>query len=273
MNPCHPLACLASTLPLAAALPAGKLGVEVRDAKGAPLAGVRVRVGMEGRWQETRTDDSGRAGLAGGKAGRYRLEFSREGFEPLTREITLAEGEAPPVVRVNLRPLAAAVVEVVSSAPTEIQLLIREDIIATQSEGLNPILLPDGRVLLPYDRGRGGFAEIIATRRQQAILLADRELGERFRLKLAFGYAHHDQDSFYEGDYYRARQEQGYAEAALQSFLGETMVTTGLNYRFEDLRSRGTLANGTFVDGLDNYAYRTPAFYLQAYRAFLDAKL
>ncbi len=140
-------------------------------------------------------------------------------------------------------------------------------------DGQNPILLADGRVLIPYDSGRGGFSEIIYTQRQQGLLVADRDLGNNRRLRLALGGANHDQDSFYEGDFYKANQHQWFLEASLQWFLGETLVTTGLNYRFEDLRSNGKLADGTLVNGLDNYEYRTPAAYVQVYHAFFSGKL
>lgn len=142
-----------------------------------------------------------------------------------------------------------------------------------QADGQNPIRLADGRVLLPYDSGRGGMSEIIFTQRQQAILSGERKLSGGAKLKLAFGYANHDQDSFYEGDYYIAKQRQYYAEASFQQPFGATLVTTGFNYRYEDLDSHGRLADGTPVAGLDNYVYRTPGVYLQAYRALFDERL
>lgn len=141
------------------------------------------------------------------------------------------------------------------------------------ADGQNPIRLADGRVLIPYGGGRGRFSEIIATRRQQGILVMERGLGDTRRLRLSLGAAHHDQDSFYEGDYYRAQQFQSYFQADLQWFLADTLVTAGLNHRYEDLRSSGVLVNGTAVDGLDNYTYQTPAAFLQVYHAFLDGKL
>lgn len=135
------------------------------------------------------------------------------------------------------------------------------------------ITLADGRILRPYDSGRGGMSEIIETRRQQAILVGERKLAGGARLKLAFGYANHDQDSFYEGDYYIARQNQHYTEASLQRPFGETLLTAGLNYRYEDLKSHGRLADGTAVEGLDNYTYKTPGVYVQAYRALFGDQL
>lgn len=147
------------------------------------------------------------------------------------------------------------------------------DFDAARAEGQDPIRLADGRVLVPYRAGRGGFSELIDTKRQQVILNAERDLGDNRVLHLHFGAANHDQDSFYEGDYYKANQKQYFFEGSLQWFLGETLLTTGLNYRFEDLRSKGILKTGSAVDGLDNYAYKTPALYLQLYHAFLGGKL
>ncbi|MBZ0094988.1 MAG: TonB-dependent receptor [Sulfuricella sp.] len=132
---------------------------------------------------------------------------------------------------------------------------------------------PTTGALIPYDGGRGGMSEIIETQRQQAILVGERKLAGGARLKLAFGYANHDQDSFYEGDYYIARQNQHYTEASLQKPFGETLLTVGLNYRYEDLKSHGRLADGTEVNGLDNYTYKTPGLYVQAYRALFDERL
>ena len=51
------------------------------------------------------------------------------------------------------------------------------------------------------------------------------------------------------------------------------LVTSGLNYRYEDLRSQGATAGGTAVDGIDNYTYRTPGVFVQAYGALLDDQL
>jgi len=132
---------------------------------------------------------------------------------------------------------------------------------------------PSTGSIIPYDSGRGGFSEIIFTKRQQAILSGERDMGGGDKLKLAFGYAHHAQDSFYEGDYYKAQQNQYYTEASWQKKLGANIVTAGLNYRYEDLKSHGTLIDGTAVNGLDNYTYRTPGVFLQAYRALFDDRL
>ncbi len=147
------------------------------------------------------------------------------------------------------------------------------DFDAAVSEGLNPILLPDNRVLLRYDGGRGGFAEHINTTRSQFVTTAKRDLDDHRKLKLSLGAARHDQDSFYEGDIYNARQHQFYLKGSLEHFLGATLLTTGLNYRFEDLKSEGQLATGPHVKGLDNYAYKTPAAFVQVYHAFWGGDL
>lgn len=147
------------------------------------------------------------------------------------------------------------------------------DFDAAVADGQSPIRLPDGRVLVPYEGGRAGFRERVDTRRQQGLLIADRDLGDNRRLHMVLGAARHHQDSFYEGLTYRADQQQVHAEGRLQWFLGNTLLTTGLSHRFEDLRSRSQLADGTAVDGLDNYVYRTHAAFLQVYHAFLGGIL
>lgn len=143
------------------------------------------------------------------------------------------------------------------------------DFAAAVADGQNPVRLGGGRVLLPYDSGRGGFSEIIDTQRQQALMIGDRKVGEG-KLKIAVAYAHHDQDSFYEGSYYKAGQNQGYGEISLQYPFGTTLLTAGFNYRYEDLRSRGVTAAGAEVDGIDNYTYRAPGVFFQGYHAFFD---
>ncbi len=141
------------------------------------------------------------------------------------------------------------------------------------ADGQNPILLPDGKVLIPYDKGQAGFSEVIGTRRQQGLLVAERDLENNLKLKLAFGGAFHRQDSFYEDDVYDARQRQFYGEASLQWFLTDTLVTGGLNLRYEDLRSHGRLPDGTLVEGVDNYTYQTPAAFIQVYHGFFGGLL
>lgn len=130
----------------------------------------------------------------------------------------------------------------------------------------------DGR-LQAYNDGRGGLSEIIFTDRAQWVATAERDLGEGSVLRLAAGLAHHEQDSFYEGADYLARQDQRYLEASLRTSWQAWDLTLGLNERYEDLVSRGRTAAGQAVDGIDNYVYRVPAAFVQVYRSFLDERL
>lgn len=127
----------------------------------------------------------------------------------------------------------------------------------------------DGRTGSFYNDGRAGMSEIIFTDRHQFVSSATRKLGEG-SLRLAFGYAKHEQDSFYEKAFYKADQSQYYVEASTQQPLGTALVTAGFTYRYEDLNSTGTDASGTVNDGIDNYRYRTPGVFLQAYQSFFD---
>ena len=129
----------------------------------------------------------------------------------------------------------------------------------------------DGSIL-PYEDGRGGFSEIIFTRRNQLVLSAERPLGDA-TLNLALGAARHIQDSFYEGAQYDARQAQYYGEASLRVPVNDWQFTFGLNQRFENLKSHGMTADGAVVNGIDNYVYRVPALFVQAYRSLLDQRL
>ncbi len=131
---------------------------------------------------------------------------------------------------------------------------------------------PADGTLIPYNDGRGGFSEIIFTKRQQFVAVAGRALGEG-RLRLALGLARHEQDSFYEGATYDAKQDQRYLEASLRFPLANWTLTAGVSHRYEDLASRGTTAAGDAVDGIDNYAYRVPALFLQGYRSFFNDAL
>jgi len=131
---------------------------------------------------------------------------------------------------------------------------------------------PSTGTVIPYTDGRGGMSEIIFTDRQQFVSSATRRLGEG-SLRFAFGYALHKQDSFYEKAIYKAEQTQYYLEASSQQPIGQTLVTAGFNYRYEDLASTGTDASGTSNNGIDNYKYRTPGVFLQAYRAFFDGNV
>lgn len=146
------------------------------------------------------------------------------------------------------------------------------DFAQATADGQNPVLLPNGKVLIPYDGGKGGFSENIYTDRQQAVLSAVRNFGNDTKLKFAFGIANHRQDSFYEGDFYKAKQLQHYSAASIEQVLGQGIYTVGVNYRYEDLRSK-SIAGGIPVDGLDNYTYRVPAVFFQAYHTFFEDKL
>lgn len=143
------------------------------------------------------------------------------------------------------------------------------DFAQATADGQNPILLANGQVLLPYDDGEGGFSEIIFTDREQAVLTAERKLGQNTNFKFAFGYASHRQDSFYEGDYYKGKQKQHFSAASIDHAIGNGVYTVGVNYRYEDLRSN-SIAGGVSIDGLDNYTYKVPAVFLQAYNTFFD---
>ena len=140
------------------------------------------------------------------------------------------------------------------------------------ADGSGPDTLSNGQNGLFYNDGRAGFSEIIFTNRYSAIASGVRPLGDG-TLKLAFGYANHKQDSFYEKALYKAEQNQYYLEASTQQPLGDTLVTAGLNYRYEDLNSTGARADGTINNGIDNYVYKVPGLFLQAYRAMFDDKL
>ena len=113
------------------------------------------------------------------------------------------------------------------------------------------------------------MSEIIFTDRQQFVSSATRKLGDG-TLRFAVGLARHKQDSYYEHAIYKAEQTQYYLETSTQQPLGATLVTAGLTYRYEDLKSKGAMADGISNDGIDNYKYRTPGVFLQAYHAFLD---
>ena len=126
--------------------------------------------------------------------------------------------------------------------------------------------------LLPYGDGRGGFSEIIFTDRMQWVTSAEKRFGDS-KLRLAFGAAQHKQDSYYERAIYLGEQAQYYAEASLQFPAGNWLLTTGANYRYEDLKSKGSTADSTQINGIDNYTYRVPAVYLQAYRGFFNEAL
>lgn len=136
----------------------------------------------------------------------------------------------------------------------------------------NGWVVPDTGAIQPYEDGRGGFSEIIFTERTQFVTSGERRLGDG-HLRLSLGAARHDQDSFYEGTAYQAKQDQYYADANYQAPVGSWLLTTGASYRYENLNSHGLLTDGTTVNGIDNYTFRTPGLYVQGYRSFLDDRL
>lgn len=128
---------------------------------------------------------------------------------------------------------------------------------------------PTDGTLLPYNDGRGGFSEIIFTDRAQFVSSAEKYFGDS-KLRLAFGAAQHKQDSFYELSTYIGKQKQYYAEASWQVPLVGWLFTTGASYRYENLKSNGSTSSGIAVSGIDNYQYKVPALFAQAYRTFFD---
>ncbi|GAA4033222.1 TonB-dependent receptor plug domain-containing protein [Actimicrobium antarcticum] len=139
-------------------------------------------------------------------------------------------------------------------------------------DGAGPDTLSNGQSGTVYNDGRAGMSEIIFTDRTQFIASGVKRLGEG-SMRLAFGYAKHRQDSFYEKSTYIADQRQTYVELSTQQPLGETLVTGGFNYRYENLNSKGQSSDGMRNDGIDNYVYRTPGVFLQAYHSLFDGKL
>jgi outer membrane receptor for ferrienterochelin and colicins len=123
-----------------------------------------------------------------------------------------------------------------------------------------------------YNDGLAGMSEIIFTDRTQFVMSGTKKLGEG-TLRLALGYAKHKQDSFYEKSIYKADQDQYYLEASTNQPIGDTLVTAGFSYRYEDLKSKGTSVTFGANDGIDNYEYKTPGLFFQAYRALLDNRL
>lgn len=132
---------------------------------------------------------------------------------------------------------------------------------------------PVGSGFIPYEDGRGGFSEIIFTRRASVISTVNGPVNDALDWRAAFGYAKNTQDSFYEGSTYLADGRQLYSEFSLKYRTGNAVFTSGLNYRFEDLKSRGITADGINNDGLDDYSYRTPGVFAQYYNTFFDAAL
>ncbi len=123
-----------------------------------------------------------------------------------------------------------------------------------------------------YDGGKAGLSEIIFTQRQSTYIVGEKRLGDAV-LNVAAGYAHHDQDSFYEGNIYKARQNQGYLMSSLKAPLAGGLWTALADWRYEDLRSKAALPDGTPANGLDNYTFRVPGLGFAADYAFLDDRL
>jgi len=130
---------------------------------------------------------------------------------------------------------------------------------------------PDGSGFIPYDDGRGGHAEIVSTRRASIIGTIDGRFSANFDWRVAFGYARNVQHSFYEFSTYDGDGDQLYSELSARYHIDNAVITGGLNYRFEDLASRGHTADGANNDGIDNYTYRTPGAFLQFYDTFFDS--
>lgn len=124
-----------------------------------------------------------------------------------------------------------------------------------------------------YTDGKSGLSEIIFTQRQSAYVSGERRLGSNATLGLAAGYARHDQDAFYEGNVYKAKQNQAYVAAHLKAPLAGGVWTALADWRYEDLRSRANLPDGTPANGLDNYTFRVPGLGVASHYAFFDDRL
>jgi outer membrane receptor for ferrienterochelin and colicins len=138
---------------------------------------------------------------------------------------------------------------------------------------------PSNGQLLPYNDGAFGLAEIIFTTRDQFAGTAERHFGDT-RLHIGLGLARHQQSSWYGDDSdYWDHQEQAYLDVNLQRIFGETLVTAGVNYKYEALHStsisetQGTPYYGILRANVDAYLYRTPGIYAQAYRTFFKERL
>ncbi|MCA0373579.1 MAG: TonB-dependent receptor plug domain-containing protein [Proteobacteria bacterium] len=116
---------------------------------------------------------------------------------------------------------------------------------------------PDGSGFVEYADGRGGFSEIIFTKRHSVISTLEKTF-DFGTLRFAGGYAHNDQESYYEKANYNAEGDQYYLETSFKKPVFDGVATIGLNYRFEDLVSVGNDANKVENNGIDNYEYKTP---------------
>ncbi len=131
---------------------------------------------------------------------------------------------------------------------------------------------PDGSGFTEYNDGLGGMSEIIFTDRVQLIDTATKQT-DFGKLKIAGGYAHHKQNSFYEKSIYNAKQDQFYGAVSDEFNLGKNIVTIGTDYRFQDLKSEGSNAAGNVNNGIDNYSYKVNGIYTQIYSTFFNEKL
>ena len=125
-----------------------------------------------------------------------------------------------------------------------------------------------------YNQGAFGLAQIIFTNRNQWVTTAEK-MTDYGKVHLAFGYAEHEQRSWYGGDSnYFGNQQQYYVESSLQHPVGDTLLTMGVNYRYEDLTSLAYPNNvPPAISNADAYTYYTPGVFVQAYRSFFDEKL
>lgn len=123
-----------------------------------------------------------------------------------------------------------------------------------------------------YTDGKTGLSELVFTKRESAYVSGEKRIGEAV-LGLSGGYARHDQDSFYEGNVYKAKQNQGYLGATLKAPLAGGVWTALADWRYEDLRSKAALPDGTPANGLDNYTFRIPGVGIGASYAFFGDAL
>jgi outer membrane receptor for ferrienterochelin and colicins len=132
-----------------------------------------------------------------------------------------------------------------------------------------------GLLTAAYADGRFGVAQIVHTRRDQLVATGEKKVGPG-KLRLALGYAEHQQDSWYGGDAdYFGKQQQVYLESSYSQAVNATLLTGGVSYRYEDLHSRSYSLNNPLALALDAdaYVYRTPGVFVQAYRSFFEERL
>ena len=141
------------------------------------------------------------------------------------------------------------------------------------------VIPSDGTRADPYDAGRFGLAQIVFTKRDQLVGSAERQSCDA-RLRVAWGYAEHRQDSWYGGDAdYFGKQKQAYLESSAQIKIGSAILTAGANYRFEDLHSDSVSEDpssptfGISRTDADTYTYRTPALFTQLYQLTFAQRL